>query len=314
MENKSRGIGKVLIIMFLGSLFMLAYYYKEGRITLASFKNLRDPYCNIPIKIILGDVDTRFNLGNETILKELETASRAWENNYSKDLFTFEGTSKGKVVVNFIYDARQEETLESEKARSLLRAGWERYEEMASERKILANRYESLQSTYDSAVKNYNTRLASYENKVREWNRKQGTESEYRALKAEGETIDQMFESLEKQRIFINNLAAQINESNEEIQSVYAKLIMETNEYNRQFSSDEPITVGEYDGTYYINIYQFTDLAQLRITLAHELGHSLGMDHTENEKSIMFPLQSKQAGDSLLLTEEDRAEFQRVCK
>jgi len=311
---KNKGFSKILLILFLGSLLLFGYFYKEGRITLASLRGLRDPYCNVPIAITLGDIDPRFKLRNEAILKELEIAANVWEKEESRDLFVFNEKSKSKVIVNFVYDERQQETLESTRARDALEAGWDSYENLIAQRKTLSTRYDSLQSAYESGIKTYNSKLASYESMVREWNRKQGTESEYKALKAEGDAVNLMFNNLEKQRLSINSLADQINKFNSDIKILYDKLVSQTNEYNHLFSSDDPITVGEYDGTFYINIYQFTDPAQLRITLAHELGHALGMDHTVNEKSIMYPLQSKQTGESLILTAEDKAELHRVCK
>lgn len=314
LVKRKRGFSQILLILLLGSLLLFGYFYKEGRITLASLRGLKDPYCNIPIEITLGDIDPRFKLKNETILKELNIASTVWEKEETKDLFVFDGKSKSKVIVNFVYDERQQETIESTKARDALESGWNSYESLIAQRKTLAARYDSLQSSYESGIKTYNSRLANYESRVRDWNKKQGSESQYKDLKAEGAAIDQLFSNLEKQRISINSLADQINKFNSDIKNLYDRLVNQTNEYNHLFSSDDPITVGEYDGTYYINIYQYTDLAQLRITLAHELGHALGMDHTENEKSIMYPLQSKQTGDTLMLTLEDKAELHRVCQ
>lgn len=313
-NRKNKGFSQILLILLLGSLLLFGYFYKEGRITLATLRGLKDPYCNVPIKITLGEIDPRFKLKNETILKELNIASSVWEKEETKELFVFDGKSKSKVIVNFVYDERQLETVESTKAKVALEAGWDSYESLIAQRKTLATRYDNLQSSYETGIKSYNTRLSTYENMVREWNRKQGSEAEFKALKAEGAAIKQLFSNLEKQRLSINSLADQINKFNNDIKSLYDKLVNQTNEYNHLFSSDDPITVGEYDGTYYINIYQYTDLAQLRITLAHELGHALGMDHTENERSIMYPLQSKQIGETLVLTTEDKAELHRVCQ
>ncbi len=313
-NKRNKGFSQLLLILFLGSLLLLGYFYKEGRVNLAMFRGFQDPYCNIPIKITLGDIDPRFNLKNEIILKELGVASNVWEKEEGKDLFVFEGKNKSTVIVNFVYDERQQITLESEKAKAMLEAGWESYENLISERKTLALRYDDLQTVYEKSIKTYNARLARFESMVKEWNRKQGSEAQYKALKIEESAVEGLFRDLEGQRIRINSLSDQINRYNADIKSLYDSLVIKTNEYNHLFSSDDPITVGEYDGTYYINIYQYTDLAQLRITLAHELGHALGMDHTENEKSIMYPLQSKQTGDSLLLTAEDLAELHRVCR
>jgi predicted Zn-dependent protease len=314
LNKRKQGFSTILLVLFLSSLLLLGYYYKEGKISLATLRGLKDPYCNIPILITLGDIDKRFNLSTETISKELNIASNVWEKEAKKDLFIFDGKGKSKVIVNFVYDDRQKETVESTKARASLESGWAKYESLIDQRKVLAVKYDSEQSTYDLAIKKYNVRLENLEKSVRAWNKKQGSEAEYRALQSEQSAVDQMFNSLEKQRITINSLAAQINTYNEKIKTLYNGLVTQTNEYNHLFSSDDPITIGEYDGTYYINIYQYSDLAQLRVTLAHELGHALGMDHVENEKSIMYPLQSKQSGETLILTAEDLSELSRVCE
>lgn len=39
-----------------------------------------------------------------------------------------------------------------------------------------------------------------------------------------------------------------------------------------------------------IQIYGFTSFDDLRLTLAHEFGHSLGLKHTDDPKSLMYPL------------------------
>lgn len=314
MNSKySKGVSSILLLILLGSLLVFGYFVQTGRIDRNFFRRLTDPYCNVPIKINLGKIDSRFKLKNETILKELEDASRVWEDESGKDLFVFDGKNKSTITVNFIYDERQEEALASAKALEELKAKWRTYESSVLTLKSLARRYDSLKNEYESDQVAYERRLNDYEARVRAWNRNPGDASEYEALRKEEVAMKGAYNNLEKERRELNGLVDQVNSQNDQVQNLYIELSKETKIYNQQFASDEQITVGEYDGNYDINIYQYTDLDQLKVTLAHEIGHSLGMEHTQNPLSIMYPLQTNQSGDNLVLTAEDIEEFKRVC-
>jgi predicted Zn-dependent protease len=63
-------------------------------------------------------------------------------------------------------------------------------------------------------------------------------------------------------------------------------------------------------GEEWIDIFQFEDKANLLVTLAHELGHALGIGHNANPASIMSPLIHT---DHLALTAEDEAGLKDAC-
>jgi predicted Zn-dependent protease len=59
-----------------------------------------------------------------------------------------------------------------------------------------------------------------------------------------------------------------------------------------------------------INIYEFDSRTALLRVLAHEFGHALGLDHNDNEQSIMHYLNSS---TNLKPTKEDLAALREVC-
>jgi hypothetical protein len=67
---------------------------------------------------------------------------------------------------------------------------------------------------------------------------------------------------------------------------------------------------GRASGKEWIDIFQFESKAGLRVILAHELGHALGMKHNANPSSIMSPLIHT---DRLILTEEDEVGVNAIC-
>ena len=72
---------------------------------------------------------------------------------------------------------------------------------------------------------------------------------------------------------------------------------------------------GDYDRrSGELNIYQYDNTADLRLVLAHEFGHALGMGHVNDDQAIMSDILYQDAGTQPSLSSQDLAEFARVCR
>ena len=135
------------------------------------------------------------------------------------------------------------------------------------------------------------------------------------------------FEALEKERLYLNTEATRLNKESSSINiltSELNKLLKERNikateynkvaeSYNQKYNQSLEFNQAEYTGKE-INIYQFNNKKDLILALTHEFGHALGMDHVENAKSIMYYITGTDTETSLVLSAEDLAELNRVCK
>ena len=69
---------------------------------------------------------------------------------------------------------------------------------------------------------------------------------------------------------------------------------------------------GDYDWTR-INVYQFNGFDDLRLILAHEMGHALEIGHLENSKSNMYYLMDEQNLNADTVTQDDFQALQGAC-
>ena len=115
----------------------------------------------------------------------------------------------------------------------------------------------------------------------------------------------------EKEASKLNTLVAKLNAIGAKGNGLVKDYNTVVSEYNERFNESKEFTQGDYTGDA-IHIYQFDSENELSIVLAHEFGHALDLEHVVGEKSVMYHLMDKQ-GIADGLSDEDRAEFNKVC-
>jgi predicted Zn-dependent protease len=90
---------------------------------------------------------------------------------------------------------------------------------------------------------------------------------------------------------------------------IYAK---QMRSYNALYGAHHRFHKGEYDGKA-ITIYQYQDLNDLILILAHELGHALGLAHVNNPKAVMHEILGDQDLNPLTLTSADVRALHAAC-
>lgn len=156
--------------------------------------------------------------------------------------------------------------------------------------------------------------VKKYNNDIIYWNNKGGApEKEYSALVKKGEKLSEKQEELEDDQVKINKLVKKINKLTNEGESLVDKYNTSVTTYNSKFGISKRFSQGEYFGDK-INVYQFRNEDDLLLTLAHEFGHALNIDHVQNSTSLMYYLMQDQNLNDLKLTTEDLSALEAVCK
>lgn len=304
---------KYFLIIILFSLWGIILTNKEQtREAVKTVYQTINPPCSQPLEYSIGQIDPKFGLSKDDLVKLAGSAETVWEAPSGKNLFQYD--PKVAFKINLIFDERQEQTLESGKLEENLNNLKLSQEAVEKQYSSLQGQYTQKVSAYEKAVDSYHDRLKRYNTEVDFWNSQGGASPDkYDELQKEKKKLKDLYNSLEKQRVEINNLAGKSNELITKENQIINRYNTDVATYKSKFGDTREFEKGLFNGEG-INIYQFQEKSDLELTLAHELGHYLGLAHVENPQSIMYYLIGDQNLDNPAPTEQDLAQLKTVCR
>lgn len=265
--------------------------------------------CSEPIAYRIGTVDERFRLSEDALKTEVSRAEQAWEETTGRDLFVYDANAA--LAINLIYDERQAFSNSESATREKLDQAELVNEDFLGDHAALAAQYETLEAAYVKDSTAFEADLNAYNAEVESYNQDGGAPpAEFERLNETKQALDRQHSALNSAVARLQALADEINRLGEEGNSRIRSYNENVEWYNQTFGTAREFTEGDYQGNS-INIYTFEDTDELALVLMHELGHALGLDHVENESSVMYWQLGEQEG--LSLTTEDRAGLVAVC-
>lgn len=312
MKNYLRVI--ILIILVLsGTVF---YAKKSEDIRLGAARALKEvgwlTVCDETLYYSLGNIDPRFNISEEEIKAIISEAESVWESELGKNVFQYRDGAEFKI--NFIFDERQQRANEKNKLDLQLDKLEENKNNISQEYNKLKASYEKALTAYEKNIKIYESRVDSFNKEAKKVDREVGiTKEEYEKLKNEQGELEKMQDKLEGDKEEINEMVSRINSLAKKENGIVNNYNQEVQTYQDRYGEANEFNQGEYDGLN-INIYQFYDKTDLKLVLAHELGHALEIDHVENPQSLMYYLMEKQDLENIRLTNEDLNAIKNICK
>lgn len=245
--------------------------------------------CDSPIKYKIGTIDKRFTITPQEFRDNIETASALWGTAAGKELFVYD--PEGPLTISLQYDERQSLNTQINELDIKLD---EQNKQLEPEIKA-----------YEQRVGAFKQKAAQLNNEIDEWNTKGGAPMEvYEQLTRRQKELQQESRQLQAQ-------AAELGQSTDAYNSEVQELSQTVDTYNEalRFKPEEGIYIQDQDGRRII-IYFYNTQTELVHTLAHELGHALGMDHLQNQEAIMF----SRTNNAVVLTNDDLASLQEVCR
>ncbi len=271
-----------VVLVGVGSLF----FYREPLIEAVSARYYTSS-CDQPTTYKIGSVDSRFGLTTEEFSSYVSEAESIWESASGENVFAYD--PEAKLKVNLVYDERQ--TLNNQVNQ-------------------LEEKIEGNKQTLDSEIEQYKResenlrkRIDDLNQRISHWNSQGGApEDEYNKLIQEQNEV-------KEETARLNAKAESLNISTEEFNNQVGELNESINRFNEALAQKPE--EGIYDPLKNsIDIYFVNNKDEMVHTLAHELGHALGVDHNNSKDSIMYPYSTQ----TITLSAEDIQSLKAVCE
>lgn len=258
---------------------------------------------NQPLKYKIDYIDPRFNLTKEQFMQIGQEAAEIWQKETGKTYFIYD--SQAELTINLVFDdyqavqnekkininkllEQQEEWQKKNKAIYLFKQQIDQETALLNEEKLqLNNKFQQ----YQKDVSLYNRGNLGKFNQAELITRQTELNQQSLELKTKFSQHSNKIENLNSQ---IKQINQQQNQLNEAIKQINLATTAGPETFHKGLFSHNQI-----------QIYGFTSLDDLRLTLAHEFGHALGLKHTTDPKSLMYPRLKEQDIHNFKLTNSD---------
>jgi hypothetical protein len=255
-----------------------------------------------PLQYRIADLDPRLNISKQKMIEISQEAAAIWERGTGKRYFVYD--PKATFTVNLVFDQRQVRSMK--RTENLKNLEQEKQLWLDENQKLLKLKQDSQQLYTQLELQKikYQAQLNAYASAQKKYTNKSNTKN-LNLLQERTKLLNQQRDVL---KILINDHDRnhqQIQVKTDELKQLHEQLTQSVDRFNQNFAP-QLVHKGQFKGKQ-IFIYEFSSIDDLRLTLAHEFGHALGLKHTHNPKSLMYPRIKEQDPKNFQLTATDLA-------
>lgn len=268
----------------------------------APLSRLQHPF-DTRLRYRIADIDPRFGISERQLIQLSQQACAIWTKGTGKDYFVYD--PKAKLAINLIYDVRQAESnLRQQQIRSIENSRQYTNSEQDKVKQLDAQLSQAKQAL-DQYQADYQSKVNQYNQMIQGINQAQQpiSDTTRQQLDLQKQQLQQQQFAVQQQIQAFNLKVSQLNQQVNHFNTMNQQLNQSIDSFNQQFQPHQ-FDKGLFNGRD-INIYEFESDDDLRLTIAHELGHALGLQHTQDPKALMYPVMQRQDLKNFKLTAAD---------
>ena len=250
----------------------------------------------------IGEIDPRFGISQAEVQQLATEATQIWQQAGQRDYFVYD--PHAKLSIDLIYDERQSETNSRQERLTAIESKQAIWQQRHLETEQFKQQISDLQQQLTQKQYELQQATALYNQQVQQINARGGASPEQRFV-----LQDQKIHLLQQQQVLQENISNHnhkiniLNQHVAELNALNSELSQDVSGFNARFSGKR-FDKGLFNGKQ-IAIYEFSSKDDLRLTLAHEFGHALGLGHHDDPYGLMHPILQKQDPTGFQLTPAD---------
>lgn len=271
-----------------------------------------------PVRWRIGEIDDRFNLTKADLLAAVSQAIFIWEEEAGTELFEYD--PKNGFPINLVYDHRQERVDQENRAAANLKGMRESLTLLKEKIERQRSNLRVDQASLERDWRSHDEKVAAYNRLVGYWNAQGGAPAEVKYDLDEKKKALQREESwLRIRETELESAVAECNRAVDEHNALVERISAAKEAFTSKYGNDKPVKVGECvrdkSSVKRISVFVVFTQEDLASTIAHELGHAIGLQHVKGSGSLMSAVDDgEQFVSGVKLTVKDKAELRRVLK
>lgn len=254
-----------------------------------------------PLRYQIAELDPRLNLNKQQVIELSQQAAAIWSKDTGQNYFAYDPSAT--FVINLVFDQRQIRSIKRAENLHQLEKQQQIWLDQNQQLQILKQQLRYADTQLELQKTEYQAQAKSYQTAIEQLNAAHSKKTLAKKFQKQQHALESQSQLLQA-RIYDYNLKVQqLQKQSEKSNQLRQQLVQSVDEFNQTFKP-QVLHKGQFDGKQ-IFIYEFSSLDDLRLTLAHEFGHALGLKHTQDPKSLMYPRIKEQDAKDFQLTNTD---------